>query len=241
MKRFFGALPAVLISLFMFTSPAQAASCSTSPLSKGSKGDCVKQLQQKLSDYRCNPGNADGTFGARTDSAVRSFQAANKLKVDGIVGPATWKRLNGVPTACANATGVVATGRRIEVDRSKNWVYLYDAAGALIDSGGMVDNPDTFTTGSYEVCRRLAVNTDKSRKWQLNNFVGIRPVGSSECSSFGVGFHEIPIRISDGTRMHSEKLLGTDLARSHGCFRLGQAFAAELWAVASVGTLVIVT
>jgi peptidoglycan hydrolase-like protein with peptidoglycan-binding domain len=35
----------------------------------------------------------DGIFGARTNSAVRNFQAGHGLVVDGIVGPRTWSAL----------------------------------------------------------------------------------------------------------------------------------------------------
>jgi peptidoglycan hydrolase-like protein with peptidoglycan-binding domain len=59
-------------------------------LRKGSNGSDVKYLQTKLG---VTP--VDGAFGPITDKAVRSFQQAQGLKVDGIVGPNTWKALEG--------------------------------------------------------------------------------------------------------------------------------------------------
>lgn len=58
---------------------------------KGSRGEDVKTLQTKLNLM------ADGIFGKLTDEAVREFQKANGLTVDGIVGPKTWAAL-GVST-----------------------------------------------------------------------------------------------------------------------------------------------
>lgn len=59
----------------------------------GSKGTDVKLLQEQLTNkgYAC--GKIDGDFGTKTDSAVKKFQKANKLTVDGIVGKNTAKKL----------------------------------------------------------------------------------------------------------------------------------------------------
>lgn len=62
-------------------------------LKEGSTGRAVEHLQKRLTRHGHDPGSVDGIFGARTDSAVRSFQKANSLPVDGIVGPDTWNAL----------------------------------------------------------------------------------------------------------------------------------------------------
>lgn len=60
------------------------------------RGDDIYQLQQRLLNLGYEEiGWADGTFGPKTDQAVRRFQTINGLTVDGIVGPATWGILFG--------------------------------------------------------------------------------------------------------------------------------------------------
>ena len=56
-------------------------------IKKGSRGDAVKTLQQKLNLI------ADGIFGPLTEEAVKDFQKANGLVADGIVGDKTWAKL----------------------------------------------------------------------------------------------------------------------------------------------------
>ena len=53
-------------------------------LKRGLKGAPVKRLQEKLGVV------ADGAFGPGTEQALRDFQQANGLAVDGIAGPDTF-------------------------------------------------------------------------------------------------------------------------------------------------------
>ncbi|MFW6023040.1 MAG: spore cortex-lytic enzyme [Halanaerobiaceae bacterium] len=59
----------------------------------GSSGTSVSVLQRKLSDWGYYEGSVDGTYGSGTYTAVLNFQRKNRLRVDGVVGPQTWKAL----------------------------------------------------------------------------------------------------------------------------------------------------
>lgn len=69
--------------------------CSSRVLRRGSSGVCVTTAQRMLAGRGFNPGPQDGQFGAKTDTAVRCFQQAAGLTVDGVVGPQTWAALGG--------------------------------------------------------------------------------------------------------------------------------------------------
>ena len=82
---------------------------ATHPLLKiGSTGAAVSYLQASLTKLGYNPGPIDGIFGSKTDAAVRSFQKAKGLVVDGIVGNNTWaaidKALQNPPTPTPTPT-----------------------------------------------------------------------------------------------------------------------------------------
>ena len=83
------ALTAVLLLAF----PAQKAVAATVNLKKGSQGQLVKTVQQKLKDWGYYDGNIDGIFGSGTEGAVKYFQRTNGLTADGIIGPATAAKL----------------------------------------------------------------------------------------------------------------------------------------------------
>lgn len=68
----------------------------TTILRRGDSGADVTFLQRKLISlgYPLPRFGADGTFGAETEAAVRQFQQEQRIRVDGIVGPETFGRLN---------------------------------------------------------------------------------------------------------------------------------------------------
>jgi hypothetical protein len=69
-------------------------------LRRGMHGFDVGVLQFLLRRHGARPGRLDGSFGARTATAVRRFQRRAGLTPDGVVGPHTARRLCSQP-ACA--------------------------------------------------------------------------------------------------------------------------------------------
>ena len=62
-------------------------------LRKGDRGTQVKVLQWLLNENGYQAGTVDGIFGSNTQTAVKAFQKAHKLAVDGVVGKNTWSKL----------------------------------------------------------------------------------------------------------------------------------------------------
>ncbi|MGH3734969.1 MAG: glycoside hydrolase domain-containing protein [Micromonosporaceae bacterium] len=100
-------------------------------LRRGATGAQVSALQYLLNDDGRGAGAVDGDFGGQTETAVRTFQQAHGLLVDGVVGRRTWTALLAAgwqPTLRNGATGyavrrlqralTAALGRSIAVDGS---------------------------------------------------------------------------------------------------------------------------
>jgi putative chitinase len=112
-------------------------------LKVGSKGDDVKKLQEKLGV------EAIGTFGPKTEAAVKDWQKANGLKDDGVVGDATWSKLFGEtkPTATVVKEDVVIpSGGPLNIEKLKG--HIPDAV--------LVQIPDTAAKFNITNNLRLA-------------------------------------------------------------------------------------
>jgi len=82
-------------------------------LKVGTSGAAVTTLQAQLQVRGFDPGPADGVYGPGTEQAVRRFQQAQGLVVDGVVGVDTWSALGAPQPAMPPAT-LVALGQAAE-------------------------------------------------------------------------------------------------------------------------------
>ncbi len=86
------------------------------PLSLGSIGDDVRQVQLRLNRIAKNYPSIpridppDGVFDSRTEAAVRAFQRIFNLTQDGVVGRATWYRLIYAANAVKRLNELVSEG-----------------------------------------------------------------------------------------------------------------------------------
>lgn len=69
------------------------SSCKAQVLRRTSRGNCVSQLQRRLNALGFDAGTPDGSFGPKTETAIRNFQSHRKLLTDGVVGNKTWSEL----------------------------------------------------------------------------------------------------------------------------------------------------
>jgi putative chitinase len=113
-------------------------------LKLGTEGEDVKKLQIKLGV------DPIGKFGPKTETAVKTWQTANGLTPDGIVGPSTWAKLMGEsttssPTVITEPAPVVNIGG-LKLEKLKG--HIPDAVIAQI--------PDTASKFNINTPLRLA-------------------------------------------------------------------------------------
>lgn len=101
---------AVNLLLISLVTSAEAASYK-----KGSSGAVVTQIQTKLKAWGYYTGAVDGIFGSGTEKAVRWFQSANGLTVDGKVGTQTLAAL-GIQAGTSSGGGTSGGSSNADVN-----------------------------------------------------------------------------------------------------------------------------
>ncbi len=189
----------------------------------GARGKDVKELQSKLTDAGVYTGKKTGFYDSDTQTAVRELQAKYGLAVDGIVGGSVLNALSG----------------QIVVDLGDLKLYLYRDDKLIKTYSVAVGQPAYPTpTGSYSL-----VNKSEDPTWMppdsewakgaepvapgIDNPLGTRWMGTS---ASGVGIHGVP--------PSEEGSIGS--YASHGCIRMHNLDAIELFQLVVVGMPVLI-
>ncbi|KMM36966.1 peptidoglycan-binding protein [Guptibacillus hwajinpoensis] len=88
------------------SSKSSSYSSNSGTVRYGDRGQTVKNLQSQLKSKGYYSYSVDGVFGSITKQAVRNFQSANGLSVDGVAGPNTFGALSGAASASKSSSSV---------------------------------------------------------------------------------------------------------------------------------------
>jgi len=225
----------------------------------------VQCLQQALIREGFYSGEITGEFDYATSAAVEKLQVERDLFVDGVAGRETGLELGiwpeerlevvrtpkptagamdsmGYPLSSVSSVGDDApalpedsgSGRRIVYERISQRVWAVSSDGEIIRSwlvsGSQYSNE---VPGTHQVYSR----SEQSTAWNGRAILPLM-VRWYRTEIGALGFHGIPVRVSDGTVYQTEDELGTRL--SGGCQRQANPDARFLWAFAEVGTTVVV-
>lgn len=176
------------------------------------EGPDVEFVQQRLKELGYYDGPINGVYDYDTEKAVKNFQEAFGLQVDGIVGPDTYNAIGLSPTESYN---VPTQGYSITVDTDTFTLSLTQNGGLIKTYPVAIGNPSTPTPlGNWRIVQKTK-----------------NPGGP-----FGTRWMKISVPWG-GYGIH-----GTDnpssigRAASHGCIRMYNEDVNELYDIVPLGT-----
>ncbi len=218
----------------------------TKQLKKGSTGDSVALLHQRLWELGYLPEPDGATYTQETKDAVAAFQQNNSLTSDGVTGKKTWNML----FENEEVLDASATPRPTPVPTPVPYALTVDITNQVITAYGLDEN------GQYtNVARQMICSTGA---WATPTGLGTFTLGAGR-SRFplfpkygcyvqywtpianGFGFHSVIYNTKNtmDLAVGSYSALGTRV--SHGCIRLLVDDAKWIYENAGKGTVVTIT
>ena len=121
-------------------------------------------------------------------------------------------------------------GRRIVYEIATQRTWIIGDRGEVLDAFRVSGRRGWPRPGTYQVFRKI--NPGSSGSLRLPYFVGFAHGNTTD-----IGFHGIPLYPS-GKPIQSDEQLGQPL--SHGCVRVAQDKAVEIWDFTEIGSTVVV-
>lgn len=127
--------------------------CAKINVKKGSSGEPVKQIQEKLTQYGYYTGKIDGSYGDMTMASVKQFQKDCGLTVDGWVGTETCKKINILQTINTSLKKG-STGIYVRIVQQKLKTLGYHTSSV----DGEYGDKTVASVKSYQTSKKLLVD-----------------------------------------------------------------------------------
>lgn len=139
----------------------------TSPMMNG---EDVKSLQTALKEAGQNPGTIDGTFGEKTQTAVKAFQKKSGLTQDGIAGEKTITALGGIWKYAASNASPWTVSRLLKL--TSPMMRGDDVRGLQQALKGAGENPGTIDGIFGNDTKSAVIAFQKSKKLTQDGIAG---------------------------------------------------------------------
>ena len=160
---------------------------------KGSNNMSVKYLQQCLNDIGEDL-EVDGYFGSVTQTAVKEFQKAYKLEVDGVVGEQTWGKLLDVVNSEKKASDD-ESDKKDDTDANKGESKTVNVTGVTLNKNKM--NLEVGKTEQLKATITPSNATNKTVTWSSSNSK-IAKVENGKVTAVKEGTCTITVETKDG-------------------------------------------
>ena len=168
-----------------FSGKAQAIISTSAPrpfpgrlLVRGSEGEDVKILQERLREISYYLGTIHGVFDIKTDDAVRAFQSDyfGIREADGKVGELTWSKLWGESQTITPESRKGKTYLRLTKTNKKDWAGCFILKLEYIKDGNLKDRLEVCSGQPTKQLFRIGKNSKAGSreplpegKWYIHN------------------------------------------------------------------------